>query len=148
MSANLIYKAPELLNGINYDKKTDIWSIGIILYKLIYNRMPLYEKNLPDKSIYNDNINDNINDILKLILEKNSIKRININQLFEINYLKKYKQLIIINKNDIFIINNLFDTIILDDNIIDDNIIYEQYFKTNNLNLLKSYNIDEEYDII
>ena len=34
------YMAPEILSGENYNKTVDLWSIGIILYELIFGGHP------------------------------------------------------------------------------------------------------------
>ena len=46
------YSAPELLIGENYNYKIDLWSIGIILYKLYFNEFPYTGET--QVSIYND----------------------------------------------------------------------------------------------
>ena len=35
MVGTIIYESPEILNGRPYDKKSDIWSLGVILYHLL-----------------------------------------------------------------------------------------------------------------
>ena len=34
------YMAPELLKREPYDKKVDIWAIGVIAYKLLFDKVP------------------------------------------------------------------------------------------------------------
>ena len=46
------YSAPELLIGENYNYKIDLWSIGVILYKLYFNEFPYNGET--QVSIYND----------------------------------------------------------------------------------------------
>ena len=38
----LIYMSPEIINGIPYTIKTDIWSLGCILYELCTLKYPFY----------------------------------------------------------------------------------------------------------
>ena len=40
MQSTTHYSAPELLVGDDYDYKVDLWSIGVILYKLYFNEFP------------------------------------------------------------------------------------------------------------
>lgn len=34
------YKAPELFNGVAYSAASDMWAVGVILYKMVFNRRP------------------------------------------------------------------------------------------------------------
>jgi len=40
MLSETYYSAPELLIGDEYDYKVDLWSIGVILYRLYFNEFP------------------------------------------------------------------------------------------------------------
>ena len=40
------YMSPEILNGKKYGYRTDIYSVGIILYQLLYGRMPFIAKSM------------------------------------------------------------------------------------------------------
>ena len=57
-----IYMAPEILSGGEYNYKCDLWSIGIIIYRLIFGNMPY--KGETENEILN-NINNLGNKILK-----------------------------------------------------------------------------------
>jgi len=41
-----IYMSPELLNNNHYHYKNDIWAIGVILYQMIYQKLPFQPNNL------------------------------------------------------------------------------------------------------
>ncbi len=40
ITGTLYYRAPEMFTGGGYDEKVDVWSIGIIIYKLIAGITP------------------------------------------------------------------------------------------------------------
>lgn len=96
-----LYMAPEILNQKEYNNTIDIWSLGIIVYEMLYGYHPLNDcKDLEDLKnfINNDQIkipkencenqisNDCIN-ILSMLLEKSS-NRVNLNQIKNHNWLK------------------------------------------------------------
>lgn len=40
------YMAPEIINGDEYNKECDVWSLGIILYQLMTFRLPFDGDNM------------------------------------------------------------------------------------------------------
>ena len=98
------YVAPEVLLGEQYDKSVDIWSIGILSYLLLVGRLPFNDSDDDENEIARQTINEpplfiekkwNIiskeaKDFVNKCLEKNPKKRININEILNHKWLKKY----------------------------------------------------------
>ena len=80
------YMAPEILEKKEYDEKCDLWSIGIIIYRLLFFNSPFSGytetaliKNI--KKLGNNKLkksgNKELDDLIKKLLEKDPEKRIN-----------------------------------------------------------------------
>ena len=90
-SGTLLYMSPEILKGEEYNYKCDLWSIGIIIYRLIYGKSPY----IGDKDIALINKidklgnkiikieNEVLNNLVKRLLEKDPKKRINWEEYFK-----------------------------------------------------------------
>lgn len=46
MLGSPIYMAPEVLNGQIYTIKADIWSIGVVLFQMVYGKCPFESKSI------------------------------------------------------------------------------------------------------
>ena len=57
----LIYCSPKIILGAPHTKKTDIWSIGIVLYALLTDRMPFvtFDRKDTSRNIVQQRINFN-----------------------------------------------------------------------------------------
>jgi serine/threonine protein kinase len=47
MLGSPIYMAPEILNGQIYSNKADIWSIGVVLYEMLFGYCPFESNSIP-----------------------------------------------------------------------------------------------------
>ena len=81
---------PEILGKKSYDpKKADIWSLGVLLYKLVFDRYPfkgrderdLLDKITRGKLIYSEYCSEDLKDILENMMAKNPKERAAISQL-------------------------------------------------------------------
>ena len=125
-----LYMAPEMMLNKKYNIKSDLWSIGIILYEMIYNIHPYGNPiNIIDlidrikkKKIYfpKNNISDECLNLLSLLLQVNDNERITWNDFFNHSWFDKVENL----NNSISNIedNLLFDIELDDNNDIDNNI--------------------------
>ena len=88
----LMYIASEILKGKEHDYKCDLWSIGIIIYKLYFCKFPYSGKKEIDE--LNEADKKELDNLIKNLLEKDPSKRLSWNQyfshpFFEIKYRNK-----------------------------------------------------------
>lgn len=101
LSFLLVYAAPEVLSCIHYDPmKSDIWSIGVILFVMLHQRMP-YSDNVSLLKLVrnqkkrthieslNPNLPKNCAKILDELLEPNPLKRPFIEQVYKCDWISK-----------------------------------------------------------
>lgn len=103
-----LYMAPELLNKIGYSDKTDLWSIGLILYEMLYGVHPYHKcKKYSDLLEYNNNniinippnLNSNIKisisciNLLRSLLKKKTSERITWDNFIKHNWFKNQEEL-------------------------------------------------------
>ena len=111
MNGTPLTMAPEIIEGENYNMKSDIWSLGIIIYFMLNKEYPYNGKT--EVSLFNDiNSNkklklsndDKLNDLLKKMLKININERISWDEYFNHPFFIKiiflilnYLNLIVIN---------------------------------------------------
>lgn len=86
-----LYMAPEILGEKSYSHTADIWSLGLILYELIYGYNPYKKCNdmdeLKDEMLKKEikypkiKISNECEDILKKLLDKNESTRIKLHEI-------------------------------------------------------------------
>lgn len=87
-----IYMAPEIIKHSTYDNKTDLWSVGVILYEMLFGYPPFkastqYEliNRIETEPIYipnNINVSNECKDLLMKLLQKEPDNRINWTDFF------------------------------------------------------------------
>lgn len=96
MTGTLDYISPDILSG-EYDNRTDIWSLGVLLYILLYNRMPFHGETdgiIIQKIKLGDyknrlNRNDHSIDLLSRMLEVNVDERISLHDILLHPFIKE-----------------------------------------------------------
>jgi len=91
--------APEIMMNKQYCKKADIWSFGIIIFQLLYKKLPYNAKNENEllKLILNSNgyiipdgytISKSLDDLLKNVLQKDKNLRYSWKEFYEHEFFK------------------------------------------------------------
>lgn len=93
MVGSPIYMAPEVLKGLIYDIRADIWSLGVILYEMLYGLCPYEESTIPKLITMIDNsmlrfpsnvkVSDNIKNLIKKMLTIKYRERISPQELLK-----------------------------------------------------------------
>jgi len=94
-----LYMAPEMFTDKSYGDTVDIWSIGIIMYEMLYGINPLYKMkdyselesfmvndnegiSIPPQNNNNKNVSKQCIDLLKQLLDKKGTNRITLKELY------------------------------------------------------------------
>ena len=115
------YMAPEILKGEEYNYKADLWSIGIIIYRLYFGKFPfpgnkeLVLINNIEKygnKLIKKTENKELDDLIRRLLEKDASKRLKWDEYLNHKFFKDKNKIILIyeKKVDAFLKreNNIF----------------------------------------
>ena len=142
-----LYMAPEIIDKNEYNIKSDIWSVGIILYEMCMKFHPYKSDNITeligkikDENIeiyYNEDMPLKCKKLLKKLLKINTKKRITWEELFEDKWINNIE-------------NDSSGDEISDDEISDDEISDNEICDKKNIinkNNNENYNFDDSFDI-
>lgn len=92
MCGSPLYMAPEIMKRENYSIQSDLWSLGVILYQMLYGKLPYFSKSiiLLNKEINTKSVDYHSTykiskeciDLIKSMLIKNPKERITWNNFF------------------------------------------------------------------
>ena len=87
--------APEVLKGMIYDIRADIWSLGVILYEMLYGLCPYEESTIPKLVTLIDNtilrfpndvmVSENVKALIKKMLTIKYRERLTPQELIKVN---------------------------------------------------------------
>ena len=96
--ANPKFIAPEILRGEEYNEKCDLWSLGVIIYVLLFRKFPFVGKNEFDVakniSSFRENLqikaqNKDLDNLINGLLNTNPFRRLSWEQYFNHSFFKK-----------------------------------------------------------
>ena len=91
------YKAPEVYYDLGYDEKADLWSLGVILYQMVFGKLPFTagsERELFDKiakgsyPLPKGKVSDTCISLIAALLQDKPDKRMNYAQLGDHPFVK------------------------------------------------------------
>jgi len=100
------YMAPEIVGYGNYDYSVDIWSLGILLYELLFGHSPFKAQSMKDVILniknhdlaYDKSITAECKDLIKKLLNINPQKRLKIRDILQHPFVQKYSKNYLIRK--------------------------------------------------
>lgn len=100
MCGSPLYMAPEILEQKRYTDAVDLWSIGVIMYELFFNKVPVKGKNIVDliKNVRrfklkipktNKKCSSNCFELIKMLLKTNPNERCSWEEFYNNNWFNK-----------------------------------------------------------
>lgn len=120
-----LYMAPEIMKDKMYTNKTDLWSIGMILYEMLYglhpygmcktipelkNKISVSQIDIPPQNTKNKDVSEPCLSLLKCLLQKEANNRITWNEFFEHPWVNAYQYINFNNKKNDEYETQLFST--------------------------------------
>jgi NIMA (never in mitosis gene a)-related kinase len=93
------YYSPEMCEGLSYDEKSDVWSLGILLYEIITFSLPYYSevpKEVMKQIMYGpkptlpDTVSTALAEIVAALLTKDINKRPMISEVLAMSYVQNF----------------------------------------------------------
>jgi len=92
----VLSNSPEILKGENISNKSDIWSLGVIIYYMLFNKFPydgkteyqLYQNIISNKNIINEIEDKELKDLLMKMLKIDLNERISWDDYFNHSFFK------------------------------------------------------------
>jgi rRNA processing protein Gar1 len=89
--------APEVLKQNEYREKADIWSLGVLLYEMLHGYAPFQGKKeqetikkiMEEKLVFNSDIQSDTKRLVKALLKENPLHRPCIQEIFDMNWIKR-----------------------------------------------------------
>ena len=117
INEDIAYLPPELIQGEQkYEAKSDIWSLGIILYFMLHGKLPFESDDENDNNrtayisavlsktpAYSEKLSQDVVELMKSMLEKDPSKRISIDQIMIHSFFTNSQRYI---SNDILFFNS------------------------------------------
>ena len=140
--------APEILKKEKYNYQCDLWSIGIIIYRLIFGKAPFFEEteialanniNEFKNSLLKSTGNEELDNLIKNLLEKGPGKRLNWDNYFNHPFFRDKINLIYEIEDDEDEMNNIFREKFVENN--KNNI--ELIINVKKMDLVKEYKLNK-----
>ena len=162
------YMAPEIVGSENYDYSVDIWSLGILLYEMLFGHSPFNGKdtnniilNIKSHELNYDDTNKKISnsckDLIQKLLNMNPQKRLKIKDILEHPFIKKHSKKFLSNKQLTNSINEdkienqlnkkLNDTNISSNKKEDVNLNGKKLIRSNTINKLFPNSIEQKFSL-